>query len=142
DRRIEFEQPVPHPRRISALLQEEPMTRNSRIARAVHRALVTSAVAAASLSTLPVSAQDQDADVQTVTVTGTRILKRDAIAESPLLTVGQEEMINSGYVTVDHYLNTLPQVVPSVSSQSNNPSLNGRALIDLRGLGSTRNLVL
>ena len=118
------------------------MTRNSRIARAVHRALVTSAVAAASLSTLPVSAQDQDADVQTVTVTGTRILKRDAIAESPLLTVGQEEMINSGYVTVDHYLNTLPQVVPSVSSQSNNPSLNGRALIDLRGLGSTRNLVL
>ena len=35
----------------------------------------------------------------------------------------------------------MPQVVPALSSQSNNPSSNGRAFIDLRGLGNNRNLV-
>ncbi len=39
-------------------------------------------------------------------------------------------------------MNTIPQIVPGISSQSNNPSSNGRAFIDLRGLGSNRNLVL
>jgi iron complex outermembrane receptor protein len=51
-------------------------------------------------------------------------------------------MVNSGSVTLDHVLNTLPQMVPGISSQSNNPSSNGRAFFDLRGLGSNRNLVL
>ena len=58
------------------------------------------------------------------------------------MTVDQKAMIDSGNITVDHFLNTLPQVTPTVSSQSNNPSLNGRAHIDLRGLGIVRNLVL
>jgi iron complex outermembrane receptor protein len=58
------------------------------------------------------------------------------------MTVDQTEVLQSGNITVDHYLNTLPQVTPTVSSQSNNPSLNGRAHIDLRGLGIVRNLVL
>jgi outer membrane receptor protein involved in Fe transport len=105
-----------------------------------------SAVAAASVQAVPVYAQEQAAEAAeetaTVVVTGTRILKRDAVAESPLVTVGQEELVASGFTTVEHYLNTLPQVVPGISSQSNNPSLNGRAQIDLRGLGSNRNLVL
>jgi iron complex outermembrane recepter protein len=64
------------------------------------------------------------------------------IAESPIFTVDQEAMRVSGFTTVEQYLNTLPQMVPSLSSQSNNPSSNGRAFIDLRGLGSNRNLVL
>ncbi|HEU4779432.1 MAG TPA: TonB-dependent receptor [Steroidobacteraceae bacterium] len=79
---------------------------------------------------------------ETIVVTGSRILRRDAVAESPLVTVDQESLLSSGFTTVEHYLNTLPQVVPGVSSQSNNPSLNGRAQIDLRGLGANRNLVL
>src|SRR5690606_1781437 len=60
-----------------------------------------------------------------IVVTGTRIARRDAVAASPILTVGQEEMTNSGFVTVEQYLNTLPQVTPGISSQSNNPSSNG-----------------
>lgn len=87
------------------------------------------------------AAQEADED-EAIVVTGTRIARRDAVAESPILTVGQEEMASSGFVTVEHYLNTLPQVTPGISSQSNNPSSNGRAFIDLRGLGSGRNLVL
>ena len=75
-------------------------------------------------------------------MTGSRILNRDAVADTPIVTVDQKAMIDSGNITVDHFLNTLPQVTPTVSSQSNNPSLNGRAHIDLRGLGIVRNLVL
>lgn len=77
-----------------------------------------------------------------VQVTGSRIVKRDNFAESPIYTVTQQDVKVSGNTAVEAYLNTLPQVVPSLSSQSNNPSSNGRAFIDLRGLGSSRNLVL
>lgn len=80
--------------------------------------------------------------VDEIVVTGSRIARRDAVAESPILTVQQEDMTHSGSTTVEHYLNTLPQVTAGLSSQSNNPSSNGRAFIDLRGLGSGRNLVL
>lgn len=81
-------------------------------------------------------------EVEAVIVTGSRIARRDAVAESPILTVGNEELAQSGSTTVEHYLNSLPQVTAGLSSQSNNPSSNGRAFIDLRGLGSGRNLVL
>jgi len=86
--------------------------------------------------------QEEVSRVDEVVVTGSRIARRDAVAESPILTVQQEDMTHSGSTTVEQYLNTLPQVTAGLSSQSNNPSSNGRAFIDLRGLGSGRNLVL
>jgi outer membrane receptor protein involved in Fe transport len=79
---------------------------------------------------------------QSVVVTGSRIARIDALAESPIITVGAEQIQASGLVTVEQFLNTLPQLTPALSSQSNNPSSNGRAFLDLRGLGSNRNLVL
>ncbi len=39
-------------------------------------------------------------------------------------------------------LNSLPQLVPSITTTSNNPSNGGQANVDLRGLGTTRTLVL
>ena len=120
------------------------MNRNCLIRQAVRFAIA----AAAASTAVPVFAQEAATptpaaeETQTIVVTGSRILRRDAVAESPLVTVDQETLLGSGNTTVEHYLNTLPQVVPGISSQSNNPSLNGRAQIDLRGLGSIRNLVL
>ncbi len=88
---------------------------------------------------LPVMAQEK---LEKVEITGSRIMRFDAIAESPMVTVTSEQIQQSGVVTVEQLLNNLPQVTPGVSSQSNNPSSNGRAFIDLRGLGAGRNLVL
>lgn len=85
---------------------------------------------------------DTEARQEKITITGSRFARRDEVAESPILTVGQDAMLESGFTTVDHYLNTLPQITPNLSSQSNNPSSNGRAVIDLRGLGAGRNVVL
>jgi outer membrane receptor protein involved in Fe transport len=113
---------------------------NRKIAHAVRVALMTAGAAGAGLYVPTLAAQQ--AALEEIVVTGTRIARRDAIAESPIFTVDQDAMRVSGFTTVDQYLNTLPQIVPGVSSQSNNPSSNGRAFIDLRGLGSGRNLVL
>ena len=123
------------------------MLQQNTVSSAVRRAILASAIGAAMVVAAQSQAQETAAksgaeDLETVVVTGSRIAKRDAVAESPILSVDQEALAESGYTTVEQYLNNLPQVVPSSSSQSNNPSNNGRAVIDLRGLGSNRNLVL
>ncbi len=119
------------------------MKRNINAMRAIRLALIAGA-AAGSLGAMPAAfGQDAEGDnLEEITVTGSRIAKRDAIAESPIFTVDKGDLQSSGYVTLDQYLNTLPQITPNISSQSNNPSSGGRAFIDLRGLGATRNLVL
>lgn len=74
-------------------------------------------------------------------VTGSRI-RRDFTSNSPISTVNSETIELSGKQSIEQLLNTLPQVVPGLTSSSNNPSLNGIAEVDLRGLGSQRTLVL
>jgi len=76
-----------------------------------------------------------------IVVTGSRIPRRDLTSSSPVAVVSNEEFALSGAVNVENVLNTLPQVTPSLSSFSNNPG-NGTALLNLRGLGTQRNLVL
>lgn len=102
--------------------------------------LVFAAPAMAQQAAPAPAAEADDGDI--VVVTGSRIARRDNVAESPILTVGREAIEQSGAVTVEAFVNTLPQVTAGLSSQSNNPSSNGRAFIDLRGLGQSRNLVL
>jgi len=116
------------------------MSTSNSIRRAVRYALLAGATATA-VTALPAGAQEAST-ISEVIVTGSRILNRDTVADTPIVTIDQKAMIDSGNITVDHFLNTLPQVTPTVSSQSNNPSLNGRAHVDLRGLGIVRNLVL
>ncbi|SDD20828.1 TonB-dependent receptor plug domain-containing protein [Kordiimonas lacus] len=91
------------------------------------------------------SAQDADADfdmdLEEVTVTGSRIVRRDLTAPSPISTVGSEEFQLSGAQNVEQVLATLPQTIPGFGGSSNNPG-DGTATVDLRGLGSRRTLVL
>src|SRR5690606_16336586 len=57
----------------------------------------------------------------------------------------QSLLTQAGTVQLETVLNQLPQLVPSLTTTSNNPSANGgagQALIDLRGLGVQRTLVL
>jgi outer membrane receptor protein involved in Fe transport len=100
--------------------------------------------ASALFAGLPISvanAQEADED-EVIVVTGTRIARRDFVANSPIATVGQDELRLSGVVSIEGLLNELPQVVPGINGTSNNPGLNGQATVDLRGLGPARTLVL
>lgn len=104
---------------------------------------VVQGLAAAFGGLMIVSADAQQPQVQEeVTVTGSRILKRDFISTSPIVTITAEELTAHQDVTLETFLNTLPQVNPAATTTSNNPGNGGQANIDLRGLGSNRNLVL
>ncbi|WP_309644531.1 TonB-dependent receptor domain-containing protein [Phenylobacterium sp.] len=81
-------------------------------------------------------------EVQEVVVTGSRIVRQDFVAASPITTVTGEQTTANADITLDTYLNTLPQVNPAGTSTSNNPGNAGQSNVDLRGLGILRNLVL
>lgn len=89
-----------------------------------------------------VATPDDEEPASVILVTGTRLPNPNATANSPVLIVDKNEFAQSGYITAEHHLNTLPHFISYFSSQSNNPSRNGRAFVNLRGLGSHRNLIL
>jgi len=119
------------------------MTRiaNHVVARAVRRTLALSAVAATTVASMPAHAQEPGEEA-TVVVTGSRIQRQDYESASPIVTVGEDAFKQTGSTTVETLLNTLPQFVPSVTNTSNNPSNGGQANIELRGLDTSRTLVL
>lgn len=91
--------------------------------------------------TLEPGAAEPGEETQMIIVTGSRIQRRNVETAAPVAVVDNEEFELSGTVNVENVVNTLPQVVPGITSNSNNPG-NGTASLNLRGLGSTRNLVL
>jgi outer membrane receptor protein involved in Fe transport len=116
-----------------------------RLASALSRttALVAPALAFASM-VAPMAAHAADApagEVQAVVVTGSRIPQPNLTSDSPLVTVGQQDLKLKGVTTVENLLNDLPQVV---GGQNLGQSINstGTATVDLRGLGPKRTLVL
>jgi len=87
------------------------------------------------------AAAEEDLILEEVTVTGSRIKRKDLTSASPIAVVNAEEFKFSGTINVEQVLNALPQTVPGLTGNSNNPG-NGTATVDLRGLGATRTLVL
>jgi outer membrane receptor protein involved in Fe transport len=114
------------------------MSASNSLRRAIRGALLSSATAAATVA-LPVHAQDST--ITEVVVTGTRIVRPDYESASPVISIGNDAIRATGATSIDQVLNTLPQFAPSLTNTSNNPG-NGQANIDLRGLGTNRNLVL
>lgn len=90
----------------------------------------------------------QNNALEEVTVTGSRIVRRDFVANSPIMTVDEEFFENSSTVGIETVLNQLPQFVPAVTQfttdviQSTATQTPGASTLSLRGLGANRNLVL
>jgi len=119
------------------------------------RAAALTGVALMALSTAPAFAQDAaESNQPTVTeseaiiVTGSRIVRRDFQANSPIVTLESETFENVSTVGIETVLNQLPQFVPALSQfetmdvQNSAVSTPGASTVNLRGLGSNRNLVL
>lgn len=107
---------------------------NLSIAAAVALALAPGAVTAQESETA-------DEAIEEIVVTGSRLLRRDFTAPSPITSVDRDAILDSGQPTLEATLNTLPQVQPSFGRASNNPG-DGTARIDLRGIGASRTLVV
>jgi outer membrane receptor protein involved in Fe transport len=89
----------------------------------------------------PAMAQEGAADDDVVVITGSRIQRTDTVAPSPITSVDEELFELNNVVNTEDLLNTLPQLIPAFDATSNNPG-NGTATVSLRGLGTTRTLVL
>ena len=106
----------------------------------------TAAAVALALSGNPAVAQTDGASaddqaVEEIIVTGSRLVRRDFSAPSPITSIDIDAIKFSGQAMLEEALNKLPQLVPSFSRTANNPG-DGTARLDLRGLGSNRTLVM
>ena len=107
--------------------------------------MISGAIMAAAAS--PAFAQetqtsDDQATVEDVVVTGSRIVRQDFAAISPVTTVTSETIELTATLTVENLLNQLPSVVAGNMNTSNNAGGEEFATVDLRGLGAQRTLVL
>lgn len=105
-------------------------------------ALLAGTAAAAALSVTATPAVAQDGAVEKVTVTGTRLKKRDYNTTSPITTIGSQTFELTQTTSVEGLMNDLPQLVPGNTFTSNNAGGEDFATIDLRGLGPNRTLIL
>lgn len=114
--------------------------------------VLASAIAAALGSSGAAHAQQAD-EVEEVVVTGSRIVRRDFEANSPILTVDAERFEESSTIAIESVVNQLPQFVPAATQFESDGQGTGGYLggatrtpgastLSLRGLGVNRNLVL
>lgn len=128
----------------------KPLATTSYKRRLVASSILTGLTLAAAATAVPAAAQDQAepqsppsaTELDAVIVTGSRIARQDYIANSPIVTVNQEDFQATGSVNIESLINDLPQFTALGNAASNSPNLAGQANVQLRGLGSTRTLVL
>ena len=112
------------------------------------RSFKLSLLATAAVATLSVNvavaqeAPPAEPTVEKVTVTGSRLKKRDYSTTSPVTTINSQTFELTQTNSVERLLNDLPQLVPGNTFTSNNAGGEEFATIDLRGLGPNRTLIL
>lgn len=107
---------------------------------AVRRALCTGTFLALAVSVPLANAQEDE--IEEVVVTGSRLIRQDYVAISPVTTVGSGMVQDSGNPTLEETLNMYPQLNPESTSSSNQSGGDGVLAPDLRGLGTVRTLLL
>jgi iron complex outermembrane recepter protein len=80
-------------------------------------------------------------EVSEIVVTGTRIPSPNLTSIAPVTTVGNADIKAQGVTRIEDITNSLPQVFAGQGSSISNGST-GAATVNLRGLGSSRTLVL
>ena len=81
---------------------------------------------------------------QSIIVTGTRIKRPNLESPVPITSITNDELTQQGQVTVGDALNDLPALRSTFSQQNSGRFIGtaGQNFLDLRGLGTTRTLVL
>jgi len=78
---------------------------------------------------------------ETITVTGSRIRRKDLTTPAPVTVISREQVIASGKVSIGDFLQSLPEQGNAINTAVNNGG-DGSTRVSLRGLGSDRTLVL
>jgi len=138
-------------------LSQIEQTAGLRLGRTLRLALLASSVgigafmtgtAAYAQEAQDAAAEEEVAEPAAIVITGSRIVRRDYQANSPIVTAGNELLNNSSSTAIETNLNKLPQFSPAQTpalggdiqpTATNTP---GAATIALRGIGANRSLVL
>lgn len=96
---------------------------------------------AAPIATTPVADVESEDTGEEIVVTGTRITNPNLVSATKILSIGGQEIQDRQAIAVEELLRQLPGIVPSVGPGVNNGN-GGAQTINLRGLGTNRNLVL
>ena len=98
---------------------------------------------------VPSALAQDDAALEEVVVTGSRIVRKDYEANSPVVTVDERLFDQSGTAAMETQLNKLPQFTPTLKNPTQGGDIQptatntpGTATVSLRGIGSNRSLVL
>ncbi len=76
-----------------------------------------------------------------IVVTGSRIRRKDLTTPAPITVISKDQMQASGKVSIGDFLQSLPEQGNAINTSINNGG-NGATRISLRGLGTSRTLVL
>ena len=124
------------------------MTGNTRDhAQVLNRTVLASAISALMAGTGAAQAQQNNQGLEEITVTGSRIVRRDLEAPSPIVTVDAARLENSSTISIESVLNQMPQFVPEGTQfdqgiQAGPTASLGIGSLNLRGIGPNRTLVL
>ncbi|PAJ71872.1 TonB-dependent receptor [Pseudoalteromonas sp. NBT06-2] len=115
---------------------------SNKLAKAVRLAMAFGAASTVALSA-NVSAADEGAEeVERIEVTGSRIKRTDMESASPVTVITAEQMKVAGIQDVGQFLQSSAVMSGSPTMTTTNNGGNGGTFVELRGLGSSRTLVL
>lgn len=95
----------------------------------------------AGVQTSETAAPAQPTAAQEIVITGTLIRNPNLVASAPVTVLGHDEVQLRQTNTAEEILRTIPGAISSIGSQVNNGN-GGSSYVNLRGLGSNRNIVL
>ena len=118
------------------------MGNNTRVSAAVRLALgVTAGFVVLGSGQGALAQEEDDIGLEEITVTGTRIRVPGVVSSSPIYSIDAGEIDMQQQPEIERILRLLPITKPDDGQNVNNGS-DGAATVDLRGLGSERNLIL
>jgi outer membrane receptor protein involved in Fe transport len=123
--------------------------------RAISTVLLSAAIAGFTVSNalaetpaVAADSRDKTEAMETIVVTGSRIVRRDYESDSPIVTVDQSSLAAAGQPTLDRAIGEMPQFAAAQGMsevgdvQGSTGFAGGQAYGDLRGLGPNRALIL
>ena len=105
------------------------------------RYLLALALGFSSFTTFVV-AQDEESEVEEVVVTGSRIATSEFTGAQPVVVIDQESIARTAELTISDVIREIPINVAGSNYERSGSSAGGTSEVSLRGIGSSRTLVL
>jgi iron complex outermembrane receptor protein len=126
------------------VFQGANMYNNSKVAKAIRLAMMVGA--AATISSPVFSAEEANTEevVERIQITGSKIRRIGELSPTPITVISGESFVNAGITNVADLLSQLPAASVGISPETSTSNIfaNGLNTTDLRGLGSSKTLVL